>query len=186
MQADDGGSVYLRLSTRTLDQPERAMTPELEANILAGAYWMIEPGDGAECALVYCGPLAPEVLEAHAVLAEDIPGLGVLAITSWDRLYHDWQASVGKPVNGSGGGRCHLDTMLSRLAPNAGLVTVQDGHPASLSWIGSASGRRVYPLGVSSFGQSGDLPDLYRTYRIDADAIIDMAATACIDAARAA
>ena len=186
IQADDGGSVYLRLSTRTLDQPERAMTPELEANILAGAYWMIEPGDGAECALVYCGPLAPEVLEAHAVLAEDIPGLGVLAITSWDRLYHDWQASVGKPVNGSGGGRCHLDTMLSRLAPNAGLVTVQDGHPASLSWIGSASGRRVYPLGVSSFGQSGDLPDLYRTYRIDADAIIDMAATACIDAARAA
>jgi pyruvate dehydrogenase E1 component len=75
--------------------------------------------------------------------------------------------------------------MLSRLSPHAGLVTVQDGHPASLSWIGSASGRRVYPLGVAGFGQSGDLPDLYRTYGIDAEAIIDMAASACVDAARA-
>ena len=120
------------------------------------------------------------------MLAEEIPGLGVLSITSWDRLYHDWQRAVGRPLNGSGGARCHLEAVLSRLSPHAGLVTVQDGHPASLSWIGSASGRRVYPLGISSFGQSGDLPDLYRTYRIDAEAIIDMAATACVDAARAA
>ena len=190
MQADDGGSVYLRLSTRSLDQPAREMTAALESDILSGAYWQIEPGPDAECALVYCGPVAPEVLEAHAVLAEEIPGLGVLAITSSDRLYHDWQGSMGKPEKGSGPGSgrgdCHLADVLSRLSPRAGLVTVQDGHPASLSWIGSASGRRVYPLGVAGFGQSGDLPDLYRTYRIDAEAIIDMAASACVDAARAA
>ena len=186
MQADDGGSVYLRLSTRTLDQPAREMTPALEADILKGAYWQIEPGPGAECAIVYSGPVAPEVLEAHTALVEEIPGLGVLAITSWDRLYHDWQGAMGKPVNGSGRGACHLADMLSRLSPRAGLVTVQDGHPASLSWVGSASGRRVYPLGVAEFGQSGDLPDLYRAYRIDAEAIIDMAASACVDAARAA
>jgi pyruvate dehydrogenase E1 component len=186
MQADDGGSVYLRLSTRTIDQPVRDMTPELESDILKGAYWRIEPGPGAECALVYSGALAPEVLEAHAALAEEIPGLGVLAITSWDRLYHDWQDSMGQPRTEAGRGVCHLSDVLSRLSAGAGLVTVQDGHPASLSWIGSASGRRVYPLGVSGFGQSGDLPDLYRTYRVDAEAIIDMAASACVDAARAA
>jgi len=72
--------------------------------------------------------------------------------------------------------------LLSRLDTRAGLVTVQDGHPANLSWIGSATGRRLYPLGVTNFGQSGDLPDLYRVYGIDTDAIIDMAAKACVAA----
>ena len=56
-----------------------------------------------------------------------------------------------------------------------------DGHPATLAWLGSASGRRVYPLGVDRFGQSGDIPDLYREYEIDAAAIIDRAARACRD-----
>jgi len=39
-------------------------------------------------------------------------------------------------------------------------------------------GNRVAPLGLQRFGQSGDLPDLYRAYRLDADAILDAAATA--------
>jgi pyruvate dehydrogenase E1 component len=29
---------------------------------------------------------------------------------------------------------------------------------------------------VDRFGQTGDLPDLYQTYRLDADAIVDAAA----------
>ena len=65
----------------------------------------------------------------------------------------------------------------------AALITVQDGHPANLSWIGATTGRRVYPLGLTEFGQSGNLPDLFRTYKIDADAIIQMAARASIDLA---
>ena len=59
MQADDGGSVYLRLSTRVIDQPDREMTPALEADVLKGAYWQIEPGAGADLALVYCGTGGP-------------------------------------------------------------------------------------------------------------------------------
>ena len=35
---------------------------------------------------------------------------------------------------------------------------------------------RVSPLGVDRFGQSGDLIDLYDTYRLDAEAIFDAAA----------
>ena len=31
-------------------------------------------------------------------------------------------------------------------------------------------------LGVERFGQSGNLPDLYREYRLDADAILDAVA----------
>jgi pyruvate dehydrogenase E1 component len=52
--------------------------------------------------------------------------------------------------------------------------------------LGSATGRPVYPLGVDRFGQSGDIPDLYRTHQIDAEAILDRVALACTDRARRA
>lgn len=65
------------------------------------------------------------------------------------------------------------------LAGDAGLVTVTDGHPEALSWIGGVLGHRVKPLRVEHFGQSGSLPDLFRHYRIDADAIVDAGAAAC-------
>ncbi len=181
MQADDGGSVYLRLSTRVIDQPKREMTPELEAGILRGAYWYIPPAAGEKLTLVYSGPVAPEVMDVHAALEEEVPGIGVLAVTSYDRLYTDWRNSLARPANGAGHRGSHIESLLSALGPGAGLVTVLDGHPASLSWLGSVAGSRVYPLGISDFGQSGDLPDIYRTYRVDADAILDMAARACVD-----
>jgi pyruvate dehydrogenase E1 component len=53
---------------------------------------------------------------------------------------------------------------------------VLDGHPLTLSWLGSVRGQRVVPLGIESFGQSGDIPDLYRTYKLDAAAIVDAVA----------
>jgi pyruvate dehydrogenase E1 component len=73
---------------------------------------------------------------------------------------------------------------MARIHPDCALITVLDGHPAALSWLGSATHRPVYPLGVTEFGQSGDIPDLYRRYRLDAEAIIDTAALACRDALR--
>src|SRR6266704_2710523 len=66
-------------------------------------------------------------------------------------------------------------------APAVECVSVIDGHPASLSWLVGVAGQRVYPLGVDHFGQSGDIPDLYRLYRLDVDAILEAAATACIE-----
>ena len=67
-------------------------------------------------------------------------------------------------------------TAFSALSPDAGLVTILDGSPSALSWMGGVRGMRVAPLGVDRFGQTGDLPDLYRTYRLDADAIVEAAA----------
>jgi pyruvate dehydrogenase complex dehydrogenase (E1) component len=64
------------------------------------------------------------------------------------------------------------------LSPDAVLVTILDGHPATLSWLGSAARRRVQPLGVERFAQSGDTLDLYRAYGIDAEAIFDAVAMA--------
>ncbi|MEP5771683.1 hypothetical protein, partial [Nisaea sp.] len=78
----------------------------------------------------------------------------------------------------------HLEKLMGGLGPETRIITVQDGHPANLSWIGSALGRRLFPLGVTSFGQSGDLPDLYQTHGIDAEAIMDAVAAACVDTAR--
>jgi pyruvate dehydrogenase E1 component len=52
------------------------------------------------------------------------------------------------------------------------MVTVIDGHPATLAWLGAVGGHRVRALGVEHFGQTGSLGELYRHYGIDADAII--------------
>ena len=68
------------------------------------------------------------------------------------------------------------------LPESAGLVTVLDGHPGTLSWMGSVCRHRMVPLGVDRFGQSGDIPDLYRVYGLDPDAIIDAAARLLVGA----
>jgi pyruvate dehydrogenase E1 component len=183
LQSEDGSSVYLRLSTRSIEQPEREMTDDLRAAVLAGGYWLRQPAQGAGLALVGAGAILPELLEAAAALADDLPELGILAITSADRLLEDWRAVQERRAQGESASAV-LERLMAPLAPDAALVTVLDGHPATLAWLGSATGRRVYPLGVDRFGQSGDIPDLYRIHGIDADAILDRVALACIERAR--
>ncbi|MBT3359638.1 MAG: transketolase [Rhodospirillales bacterium] len=179
MQADDGGAVYLRLSTHAISQTERPMTADLREQVLSGGYWLREPAPGAELAIVYAGVVASEAIEAYERITEDIPGAGLLAITSADRLHTDWiAASRGR------GGPSRIERLLSPLARDAALVTVLDGHPATLEWLGAVGSRRVHPLGVDRFGQSGNITDLYRTYGIDADAIVNAAATGCLQRLR--
>ena len=173
MQADDGGAVYLRLSTRPLDQPERVLTPQLRSEIIAGGYWLAPPADGAELAVVASGAVLPEAIEAHRQIAEDVPGAGLLVVTSAARLHQAWMRGER---SGAHDARPHVAQLLQPLSPDAGLVTVLDGHPATLSWLGSVGCHRVLPLGVDRFGQSGDIPDLYRAYGLDVDAIVDAAA----------
>jgi pyruvate dehydrogenase E1 component len=59
-------------------------------------------------------------------------------------------------------------------------VSVIDGPPATLSWLGGVKGHRVRALGVESFGQSGQIADLYRAHGLDAEAILDAAALALL------
>ena len=180
MQAKNGGSIYLRLSTRAIEQPSREMSSDLESRIIKGAYWLIPPADGARIAIVYSGAVVPEVIEAYEQIKEEIPGLGVMAITSFDRLYHEWQRSQVDDVEGGSNTDCHIINLLAPLHSDAVLITVQDAHPATLSWLGSVTGRKLLPLGVTEFGQSGNIQDLYREYGIGVDAIIDAAARASI------
>jgi pyruvate dehydrogenase E1 component len=174
LQREDGESVYLRLTTRSIPQIERA-DDSWKTGAVEGGYWLREPGPGSEAALVYSGAIAPEALAAWAALKDDVPGLGLLAVTSPDLLHRGWSASRSGRWKGQRTGS-HVERLLAPLAPTGGLVTLLDGAPASLSWLGGVLGHRVSPLGLDRFGQTGSLPDLYREYRLDVDAIVEAAA----------
>ncbi len=172
----DGGAVYLRLSTRPLPQPSRELSPVLRTQLIDGGYWLVPPAPGAELAIVVSGPVISEAIDAHREIVEDIPGAGLLVVTSAGRLQHAWTEAL-KTGDGE---RTHIRQLLRPLAADAGLVTVLDGHPATLSWLGSVGRHRVLPLGVTRFGQSGDVQDLYKAYELDADAILNAAARLCV------
>ncbi|MEO5611525.1 MAG: transketolase [Sphingomicrobium sp.] len=166
-----GESIYFRLSTRAVAQVERANDSWREV-ALDGGYWLRPPGPHAEAAIVAMGAVMPEALAAWEELSADVPGLGLLSITSPNLLHRGWTAAQAARW----GGRrepSHIETLLSALAPGAGLVTIADAAPASLSWIGGVLGQRVAPLGVDRFGQTGSLPDLYAAYRLDGSAMTE-------------
>ncbi|MBH0237321.1 transketolase family protein [Methylobrevis albus] len=171
LRDETGGSVYLRLSTRTLEQPGRAMTEELARAIVDGAYWLRPPEPSCEVVICYQGVVAPEAIAAAGLLSEDRRGVAVLAVTSADRLSAGWHAAERVRQRGRSDARCHVERLLAEVPADAGLVTVVDGHPTTLSWLGSVLGHRVKPLGVEHFGQSGSLPDLFHQYGLDANAI---------------
>ena len=182
MQADDGGSVYLRLSTRPLDQPDRSLSDGTVNQIISGAYWRQKPASEASFVLVYCGAVAPEVEHAFREVLEDEPGAGLLAITSPDRIYENWQSVRGWQSSRRDAGSAFIEEVLAEVPNSAALITVIDGHPATLAWLGSVRGHRIYPLGVNTFGQSGDIVDLYASYGLDSNTIIEAVATACLRA----
>ncbi|MEY5008513.1 MAG: hypothetical protein RL764_1829 [Pseudomonadota bacterium] len=175
LQKPEGSSVYLRLSTRVIPQIARE-NDTWQADALKGAYWLRTPQPGAKAAIIFTGAIASEAFSAWEQLADDLPGIGLMNVTSPDLLHRDWSARHASRWTHSAAGQSHIEQLLSDLAPDAGLVTVIDGSPAALSWLGSVRGMRVSPLGISTFGQTGDLPDLYSVYRLDADAIFDATA----------
>jgi len=167
LQDAEGGSVYLRLSTRPLAQPTRQFDAATRRAVVAGGYWLEPPTGPCDFAVVAMGALIPEALTALAQLREDLPGAGLLAVTSPAVLHAHWRRD---------GSASHVSQLLGRLAPDARIVSVLDGHPATLSWLGSVRGQLIESLGVEKFGQSGDLVDLYRVYGLDPDAIVAAAA----------
>jgi pyruvate dehydrogenase E1 component len=174
--AGEGGSVYLRLSTRTLEQPQRIMTPDLQKAITDGAYWLRKPGPNAEVVIAYTGAVAPEAIEAVGLSGESRRDVGLLAITSADRLHSGWTAARTMRRERRGVPHLsHIEKLLAPLSRDCGIVTVIDGHPATLGWLGSVRGHRAEALGVEQFGQTGAIDDLFRHYGIDANAIIDAA-----------
>jgi len=174
--AGEGGSVYLRLSTRTIEQVQRPLAAVQHLDITEGAYWLRKPGPNAEVIVAYTGAVAPEAIEATGFIGESRRDVGLLAITSADRLHAGWTAARKlrrdrRPAQHLS----HIERLLAPLPRDCGIVTVIDGHPATLGWLGSVRGHRVEALGVEHFGQTGSIDHLYRQYGLDANAIIDAA-----------
>jgi pyruvate dehydrogenase E1 component len=176
LRDETGGSVYLRLSTRPIEQIKRVMTPELTQAIVDGAYWLRKPGPNCQVVVAYSGAVAPEAIQAVGLLGEDRRDIGLLAVTSADRLNAGWAAAQRARERGLVHARSHIEKLLADAPSHCGIVSVLDGHPATLAWLGAVHGHRSRPLGVEHFGQTGSIPDLYRHYGIDANAIVAAAA----------
>ncbi|QCG89550.1 transketolase [Azospirillum sp. TSH100] len=171
LRDETGGSVYLRLSSRALEQPIRTMDEELARDIVDGAYWLRKPGPNAQVVIAYTGAVASEAITAVGMLGEDRRDVGLLAVTSADRLHAGWSAAQRARERGLGHARGHIERLLDGVPPHCALITVVDGHPTTLGWLGSVGGHRTRALGVEHFGQTGTIADLYRHYGIDARGI---------------
>lgn len=172
MQDDDGSSVYLRLSTRKIEQLPRVLSEEDKDNIVKGAYWLRKPTSTTSCAIIYAGAIAPEVMGAVQDLQQENKNMAVMAVTSSDILYRDWAASRRSTAINKIPKISHVEKLMGELSRDCTVVSVCDGHPLNLSWLGSIHGNPVVPLGVEAFGQTGDLPDLYEHFMIDSAAIV--------------
>jgi pyruvate dehydrogenase E1 component len=163
-------SAYLRLSTLPVDQGlfpvgDRSALRQL---VLSGAYRIIDRSQrsgahaGNTVDIWATGVTVPAALRAAESLQDDGIFASVVNCVSPGLVYRRWQDSV------------HL--AMSRLSAmnHAGhppVVTVIDGHPSGLSWIGSMLGVAAYPLGVSDYGQSGLPTELHHHFEIDEEAI---------------
>ncbi|MGA0533951.1 1-deoxy-D-xylulose-5-phosphate synthase N-terminal domain-containing protein [Hansschlegelia sp. KR7-227] len=172
LRDETGGSVYLRLSTLPLEQPTRAVDDGLATQIVDGGYWLRKPGPNAEVVVAYSGVIAPEAIAAVGLMAEDRRDVGLLAITSADRLFAGWTEGRRAHEIGAAVEQSHVERLFEDIPQDCRLITVLDGHPATLGWLGSVKGHRTRALGVERFGQTGTVADLYRHHRIDARAIV--------------
>ena len=165
LQDENGGSVYIRLSTRSIEQPYRELTNDFKDQVLKGGYWLKEPGSNPEIILAYQGVIATEIIEATTILGEKFRDIGVLAITSSDRMLDDWknkQLSSNQNTIES-----HVESLLKEIPRDTKILTVIDGHQLTLSWLGSVLGHKVIPLGVDRFGQTGNIKELLTEFTID-------------------
>ena len=175
LRDETGGSVYLRLSTHAIEQPGRRRDDAFRQGAIDGAYWLRPPGPGCEVVIAYQGVVAPEAIAAAGRIGQDRRDVAVLAVTSADRLNAGWLAAQRVRRRGRASARAHVERLLEGLPRHCTLVTVIDGHPATLGWLGGVAGHRTIPLGVEHFGQSGRIADLYRHHGINRDTIVDAA-----------
>src|SRR5690242_5043323 len=126
MQQPKGSSIYLRLSTRSLPQPERTLSAEQQADIVSGGYWYAEPGPDADVAIVALGAVTPEAIAAHESITRDFAGAGLLVLTSPDRLHGDWLAAQrqrGRTAGIVDRQPSPIESLLAPLSRDARLVT---------------------------------------------------------------
>ncbi|MDQ4214352.1 transketolase-like TK C-terminal-containing protein [Microbacterium sp. ASV81] len=167
-----GRSAYLRLSTKPVDQRLAAIPADPAARerrrrqVVAGGF-RLRAVDHPRATLVVMGAMVPEALAAADRLEAQGRPVDVVCVTSPSLLFEALRARDG---DGEGGSWI-LDQILpaDRAVP---MVTVLDGHPHALAFLAGVRGVPARHLGVSRFGQAGDLGDVYRHHGIDVDSIV--------------
>lgn len=134
--------------------------------------WFL-PGPNCEVVIAYQGVVAPEAINAAGIIGEGRRDVGVLAVTSADRLNAGWTSAQRARSRGQHRAQSHIEKLLADVPRNAVMVTVIDGHPVTLAWLGGVHGHRTVPLGVEHFGQTGTIGDLYRHFGIDSAGIVE-------------
>jgi pyruvate dehydrogenase E1 component len=177
-----GSSAYLRLSTRPVDQTlarvpaDPAARDRRRRQVVAGAYPLLRSAERPAVTIATMGVLVVEALSAASRLADMGVPTDVVVVTSPGLLFKALRARSGVGVGvGSGVGGDVPTWILDQAFPAgraAPLVTVLDGHPHTLAFLASVNEVRSVSLGVTSFGQSGDIEDVYRYHGIDADSIV--------------
>lgn len=183
-------SIYLRLSTLQIDQTlfnsvyQESSETELRKKIINGGYKLIDRslipqyniGENT-VNIITTGVILPEAIKASNELLEEGIFANVINITGPGILYKNYQALTNFTDNSSSSASNNL---ISQLIPEnvSPIITVMDGHPHTLSWIGSVIGAKVWPLGISSYGESGDPYDLYKKYKISSNDIMEACYTA--------
>ena len=169
----DGSSAYLRLSTRPVDQTLAAVPTDPAARerrrrqVVAGAYPLRRGTGTPTVTIAAMGAVLPEALAAADRLAAQGVEADVVCVTSAGLVFAAMQARAGRGSAQS----WVLDAAFParRATP---LVTVLDGHPHTLAFLAGINQVRAAHLGVSAFGQSGDLDAVYRHHGLDADSIV--------------
>jgi len=172
----DGTSSYFRLTTRPTDQALAAVPQQPDQRdqrrrqALAGGYRLRTAAATPAVMLVGVGALMPEVIAAAEALESDDVACDVVCLTSADLIFRALQARQGLGQ----GDRGILEEVFpaDRVAP---IVSVIDGHPHTLSFLSAIRCTPIACLGVSDFGQSGDVEDLYRYFGLDTETIIGAA-----------
>ncbi len=147
--------------------------PKLRSDIVDGAYWLRKPGPNAPRSIVaYSGAIAPEAINAVGPVAEDRRDIGLLAVTSADRLNAGWSAGSARATAACSRALAHRAAAWRSAA--ALRHRRRGGRPSGNACTGWARCSAIVPraLGVEHFGQTGTLADLYRHYGIDSNAII--------------
>jgi pyruvate dehydrogenase E1 component len=173
----DGVSSYFRLSTRPLDQALSAVPEDSEGRdrrrgqVVRGGYLLRDPGD-AVVNLVAMGVLVAEAVAAADELSLHGLPARVVCVTSADLLFRAVRRRSGQGMDDALAYEAILAELFDRPLP---LVTVLDGHPHTLAFLGAVHDTPISTLGVTAFGQVGSVAEVYDVHGIGVRSIVDAA-----------
>ena len=174
-------STYLRLTSKPVDQSLLSVPSDvgererLRERVIRGAYRLVDrsgeagyqPGKNV-VHIFAVGAMVPEAIAAGCQLKDNGVFANVFNVTGAGPLYREFQNSLHVAMSGEKKHGHLLEELVPAAERNVPVVTVVDGHPHTMAWIGAALQAPTFPLGVVGFGQSGTVGDLYREYKIDA------------------